>query len=147
MSDMQKDLADKDREIGRLLDELKNKKPEVQVKEVLVTPPGYTSLSDALEEKTAEFKKTTQALDALKREVTEVEKNRDKAKAALAAAEKVHKTMEGVSAAFESFAGKLTAAQLAVQASDSPAEHRPMFETLSAMMRKSQSELDAWLAK
>jgi hypothetical protein len=147
MSDMQKDLADKDREIARLLDEVMNKKPEVQVKEVLVTPPGFSSLSEALEAKTAEFKKTTQALDALKQEVTEVEKNREKAKAALAAAEKVQKTMEGVSAAFESFDGKLTAAQLAVQASDSPAEHRPMFETLSAMMRKSQSELDAWLAK
>lgn len=77
MSDMQKDVADKDREIKRLLDALENKKPEVQVKEVLVTPPGFTSLVEALEEKTAEFKKTTQALDALKQEVTEVEKNRE----------------------------------------------------------------------
>jgi molybdopterin-guanine dinucleotide biosynthesis protein A len=55
--------------------------------------------------------------------------------------------MQGVMSAFETFAGKLSTAQVAVQACDGPAQHEPLIETLAAMMRKHLTEIETSLRK
>ncbi|TCK32493.1 hypothetical protein B0G84_8298 [Paraburkholderia sp. BL8N3] len=150
LSNMEKDLADKDKEIDRLTREaeaLKNRKPEVQIKEVPTAPAGYTSISESIRKSNEELAEIEARLIEGKAALEDLKARRKKEADALDAANKVQASLHEVSSTFEVFAAKLTAAQLAVQASATPAQHRPLLEALAAMLRKAVSELDAALGK
>lgn len=150
LSNMEKDLADKDKEIARLNREaeaLRNRRPEVQIKEVATVPAGFKSISDSVQKRSEELAEIEATLKAEQAALDGLKAQRKKEADALDAANKVQASLQDVSSTFEIFAGKLTAAQLAVQASDSPAKHGPLLEALAAMLRKTVTELDAALGK
>jgi DNA repair exonuclease SbcCD ATPase subunit len=147
MSSMEKDIADKDREIERLQRALTNQEPVVEVKEVIKPPAGYTAIAEAVTAKTAELASTEKALGAVKQELESLQQQRSQAKASIDAAEKVQDSLSAATDAFESFTGKISSAQLAMQASSNPSEHRRLVEAISAMLRKSLVEIDTWLSR
>ena len=150
LANLEKDLADKDKEIARLNDErnaLLNRKPEVQIKEVETTPAGYKSISESLEKRNAELKQLEEQLVERRAELERLEADRKKEAGALEAANRVQAAMQEALSAFEQFAGKLTLAQVAVQASDGLGQHEPLVQTLAAMMRKHLSEIETGLRK
>ncbi|SOE91589.1 hypothetical protein SAMN05446927_8524 [Caballeronia arationis] len=150
LANLEKDLADKDKEIQKLNEErnaLLNRKPEVQIKEVPTAPAGYTSISDSLEKRSAELKVIEEQLTERRAELAQLELERQKEADAIEAANRVQAAMQDVMSAFETFAGKLSTAQVAVQACDGPAQHEPLIETLAAMMRKHLTEIETSLRK
>ena len=123
LSNMEKDLADKDKEIARLNREaeaLRNRRPEVQIKEVATVPAGFKSISDSVQKRSEELAEIEATLKAEQAALDGLKAQRKKEADALDAANKVQASLQDVSSTFEIFAGKLTAAQLAVQASDRP---------------------------
>jgi chromosome segregation ATPase len=150
LANLEKDLADKDKEIARLNDErnaLQNRKPEVLIKEVETTPAGYKSISESLEKRNAELKQLEEQLVERRAELERLEADRKKEAGAIEAANRVQAAMQEALSAFEQFAGKLTLAQVAVQASDGLGQHEPLVQTLAAMMRKHLSEIETGLRK
>ena len=150
LSNMEKDLADKDKEIERLnreADALRNRKPDVQIKEVPTTPAGYKSIAESVQKRSEELAEIEATIKAERAALEELKAQRKKEADALDAANKVQASLQDVSAIFEAFAGKLTAAQLAMQASQTPAQHRPLLEAFAGMLRKTLTELDAALGK
>ena len=150
LSNMEKDLADKDKEIERLAreaDTLRNRKPDVQIKEVAAAPAGYKSISESIQKSNEELAEIEAKLNQERAALEDLKTQRKKEADAIDAANKVQASLQEVSSTFEVFAGKLTAAQLAVQASDTPAQHSTLLEALAAMLRKTVSELDAALGK
>ncbi|SAL06756.1 hypothetical protein AWB81_07749 [Caballeronia arationis] len=150
LANLEKDLADKDKEISKLLSErnaLLNRKPEVQVKEVPTTPEGYKTLSESLEKRNAELQAIEERLLEKRAELAQLQADREKESHALEAASRVQATMVEAVSAFEAFAGKLSTAQVAVQACEAPEHHHPMIETLAAMMRKYLTEVETALRK
>jgi hypothetical protein len=150
LANLEKDLADKDKEIARLNDErnaLLNRKPEVVIKEVETTPAGYKSISESLEKRNAELKQLEEQLVERRAELERLEADRKKEAGAIEAASRVQAAMQEALSAFEQFAGKLTLAQVAVQASDGLGQHELLVQTLAAMMRKHLSEIETGLRK
>ncbi|MDR5776883.1 MULTISPECIES: hypothetical protein [unclassified Caballeronia] len=147
LSSMEKDIADKDKEIARLSRALETQKPEVQIKEIVKPPEGFTTISQAVNAKTAELASTEQALHIARQELESLKQRRNDAKTAIDAAEKVQNALSAATSAYETFAGKLSSAQLAIQASSDTAEHRQLVEALSGMLRKSLVEIDTWLSR
>ncbi|MFM0521796.1 hypothetical protein PQR08_30680 [Caballeronia jiangsuensis] len=150
LANLEKDLADKDKEIARLNEErnaLLDRKPEVQIKEVETTPAGYKSISESLEKRNAELKQLEEQLVERRAELERLEADRKKEAGAIEAANRVQAAMQEALSAFEQFAGKLTLAQVAVQASDELGQHEPLVQTLAAMMRKHLSEIETGLRK
>jgi hypothetical protein len=150
LSNMEKDLADKDKEIDRLTREaetLRNRKPEVQYVDKPTTPAGYKSISESIQKSNDELAAIENKIEEEKTALAQLEAERKKQVDALDAANKVQASLQDVSATFEVFAAKLTSAQLAMQASESPAQHEPLLEALAAMLRKTVSELDAALGR
>jgi DNA repair exonuclease SbcCD ATPase subunit len=147
LSSMEKDIADKDKEIERLQRALNNQEPVVEIKEVIKPPARFTAIAEAVSAKTAELASTEKELDAAKQELESLQQQRSQAKASINAAEKLQNSMSEATAAFETFTGKLSSAQLAMQASSNPAEHRRLVEALSGMLRKSLVEIETWLSR
>ncbi|VXC82391.1 conserved hypothetical protein [Burkholderia sp. 8Y] len=150
LANLEKDLADKDKEIAALTAErtaLLNRKPEVQVKEVPAIPEGYKTLSESLQKRNAELEDIEAKLVEKRAELEQLQADRQKETEAVEAANCVQAAMVDAVAAFETFAGKLTTAQVAVQACDAPDQHHPMIETLAAMMRKYLTEVETALRK
>ncbi|MDR5826015.1 hypothetical protein [Caballeronia sp. LZ043] len=148
LSNMEKDLADKGKDIERLtreIEALRNRKPEVEIKEVPTVPAGYQSISDSVQKRAEELSAIEADLQTGRAALEALQEQRKKEAAALEAANRVQTALQDVTATFEAFAGKLTIAQLAVQASDTPAQHGPLLEALGAMLRKAVTELDAAL--
>jgi DNA repair exonuclease SbcCD ATPase subunit len=147
LSSMEKDIADKDKEIERLTKLSQNQKPIVEVKEVPIAPAGFTSISDAVTAKNAELANAEKALQAAHQELESLQQRRDRTKASIDASEKVQNSLSAATTAFETFTGKLSSAQLAMQASSDPSEHCKLVEALAGMLRKSLVEIDAWLSR
>ncbi|KXU94872.1 hypothetical protein CR51_26065 [Caballeronia megalochromosomata] len=144
LSSMEKDIADKDREIAQLKRAFETQKPVVEIKEVIKPPAGYAAISDAVSAKNAELAETEKALNSAKQDLETLQQERDRVKTSIEAAQKVQESLTAATTSYESFAGKLSSAQLAMQASDNPAEHRPLIEALAGMLRKSLVEIDTW---
>jgi uncharacterized protein YpuA (DUF1002 family) len=100
-----------------------------------------------LEKRSAELKVIEEQLTERRAELAQLELERQKEADAIEAANRVQAAMQDVMSAFETFAGKLSTAQVAVQACDGPAQHEPLIETLAAMMRKHLTEIEASLRK
>ncbi|WP_321794632.1 hypothetical protein [Caballeronia sp. J97] len=150
LSNMEKDLADKDKEIERLsreADALRNRKPEVQVVEKPTAPAGFKSISESIQKSNDELAEIEKRVDEEKAALEQLKAERQRQVDALKAANKVQDSLQEVSSSFEVFSAKLTSAQLAVQASETPAQHAPLLEALAAMLRKTVSELDAALGR
>lgn len=150
LSNMEKDLADKDKEIDRLIHEgnaLRNRKPGVQIVEKPTAPAGYTSIAESIQKSNEELAEIEKRIGEEKAALEGLEAERKRQADALEAANKVQASLQEVSSTFEVFAAKLTAAHLAVQASDTPARHSSLLEALAGMLRKTVSELDAALGR
>jgi chromosome segregation ATPase len=150
LSSMEKDLVDKDKEIGRLnreAAEMRKRKPEVQYVEKPTAPAGYTSIAESIQRSNDELAEIEKQIAVERAALASLETERRTQTAAIDAERKVQASLQDVSVSFEVFAAKLTGAQLAMQACETPAQHAPLLEALGAMLRKTVSELDAALGR
>jgi hypothetical protein len=150
LSSMEKDLVDKDKEIGRLnreAAEMRKRKPEVQYVEKPTAPAGYVSIAESIQRSNDELAEIEKQIAVERAALASLETERRTQTAAIDAERKVQASLQDVSVSFEVFAAKLTGAQLAMQACETPAQHAPLLEALGAMLRKTVSELDAALGR
>ena len=100
----------------------------MQIKEVAAAPAGYKSISESIQKSNEELAEIEAKLNQERAALEDLKTQRKKEADAIDAANKVQASLQEVSSTFEVFAGKLTAAQLAVQASDTPAQHSTLWK-------------------
>lgn len=147
---MEKELADKQRQVADLTAEMKalrEAKPKVETVEVPVEklPDAYANVSQAVEDALAELKATEAKKSRLEDDVATLEASIASQQAELEAGTAVKRALADLTAAWADVAGKMATVQLAVQASTEPDQYNPTLEALAGMLRKYLTEIEAAL--
>jgi chromosome segregation ATPase len=147
---MEKELADKQRQVADLTAEMKalrEAKPKVETVEVPVEklPDAYANVSQAVEDALAELKATEAKKSRLEEDVATLEASIASQQAELEAGTAVKRALADLTAAWADVAGKMATVQLAVQASTEPHQYNPTLEALAGMLRKYLTEIEAAL--
>jgi chromosome segregation ATPase len=149
-SAMEKDLADKSREVDNLTAELtafQKAKPKVEVKEVIVErlPDSIADVNSAVSAALAELNELDAKKSRTAAELAALESKYGAENTEIEAAAAIKRSMEELTTAWANVAGKMATVQLAVQASKEPQTYKPALEALCGMLRKYLAEIEAAL--
>lgn len=143
VSVLQQELGNRERELEMKSRQLLEASGKVETKEVPVptVPEGYKNLQEAMEAELAQLKATSSALEEKQAELARLEEQVASQNAAIETNETLEKTMSGLVQRFGNFVQEYHSAQLLVTAGGSPARFMNLFSALADLVGKFHAEL------